>query len=171
MLQAAENSTKFHLPSGPYQCRAGDVIHLDTGASFESYRSDLSRNVGITRLSEKQIDTYARLWDVQRQVVASMKPGVSIKDLCRKYLEFMEKAGLVPRSSYLGHGIGLSSHEYPEMTVESDAVLMAGMVVSIEPTVFVGGDARYDIEDTVVVTDTGSQMLAGELNRREIWII
>ena len=171
LLQAAENSTKFHMPSGPYRCKAGDVIHLDTGASFEGYRSDLSRNFGITRLAAKQIDTYARLWDVQREVIAFMRPGVSVKELCGKYLSGMGKAGLVPPSSYLGHGIGLSSHEYPEMTVESGAELLPGMVLSIEPTVFVQGDARYDIEDTVLVTDAGSEMLSGTLNRREIWIL
>jgi Xaa-Pro aminopeptidase len=57
------------------------------------------------------------------------------------------------------------------MTVKSDAILMPGMVVSVEPTVFVQGDARYDIEDTVVVTERGSEMLAGSLNPREIWVI
>jgi Xaa-Pro aminopeptidase len=171
LLQAAENSTKFHMPSGSYACTAGDVIHLDTGASFDGYRSDLSRNFGITRLSPTQIDTYARLWDVQREVIAAMRPGLTVKELCGTYLRSMEKARLVPPSSYLGHGIGLSSHEYPEMTVESDAVLLPGMVVSIEPTTFVRGDARYDIEDTVVVTDAGSEMLAGTLNRREILVV
>ena len=171
LLQAAENSTLFHMPSGDYKCRAGDVIHLDTGASFDCYRSDMSRNVGITHLTQKQIDTYARLWDVQREVIECMKPGLTVRELCGNYLGFMEKVGRVPPSSYLGHGIGLSSHEYPEMTVDSDAVLAPGMVLTIEPTVFIQGDARYDIEDTVVVTEKGSQMLAGGLNARQIWII
>ncbi len=171
LLQTAENSTKFHMPSGSYRCKAGDVVHLDTGASFGSYRSDLSRNIGITRLAPEQIDTYARLWDVQREIISDMRPGLAVKDLCGKYLRCMQKTGLTPPSSYLGHGIGLSSHEYPEMTTESDAVLLPGMVVSIEPTVFVPGDARYDIEDTVVVTDAGGEMLSGALNRREIWIV
>lgn len=171
LLQAAENSTKFHLPSGDYKCKAGDVIHLDTGASFDCYRSDMSRNIGITHLTPKQIDTYARLWDVQRDIIECMKPGLTVRELCGKYLGLMEKVSLVPPSSYLGHGIGLSSHEYPEMTVDSDAVLVPGMVLTIEPTVFIQGDARYDIEDTVVVTETGGQMLAGGLNARQIWII
>ncbi|MEX2355726.1 MAG: Xaa-Pro peptidase family protein, partial [Thermaerobacterales bacterium] len=152
LLSAGLNSTVYHLPPTDYPVARGDVIHLDCGGSFDNYRSDLSRNVGVGHLTEKQYDIYARLWDVQRGLVAFMAPGLTVRQLVEKYVDLMGNARLEPPSPYLGHGVGLSSHEFPELSLECDVELVPGMVLAIEPTTFIAGDARYDVEDTVAIT-------------------
>jgi Xaa-Pro aminopeptidase len=171
LLTIGVNSTVFHLLPGDYHAKRGDVVHLDCGASFKSYRSDLSRNVGIGTITARQRDIYAKLWDVQRSVISAMRPGVAVRDLVRRYLDDMARVDLMPPGDHLGHGIGLASHEFPELTLESDAVLSAGMVLAIEPTTFVPGDVRYDIEDVVAVTDAGCDMLSGAFHQRDMWVV
>jgi Xaa-Pro aminopeptidase len=171
LLTIGINSTVFHLLPGSYQARRGDIVHLDVGGSFDNYRSDLSRNVGVGQITARQRDIYARLWDVQRSVIAGIRPGVAVRDLVRHYLAAMKQAGLEPPGDHLGHGIGLASHEFPELTLECDVELAAGMILAIEPTTFVAGDARYDIEDVVAVTDTGAEMLSGAFHQREMWVV
>ncbi len=171
LLTIGVNSTVFHLLPADTRARRGDVVHLDCGASFNSYRSDLSRNVGIGSITAKQRDTYARLWDVQRAVIAKMRPEVAVRELVDFYLAEMRRQGLEPPGDHLGHGIGLASHEYPEMTGECAVVLSPGMVLAVEPTTFVAGDARYDVEDVVVITGGGCEMLSGEFHGRDMWVI
>jgi Xaa-Pro aminopeptidase len=171
LLTIGINSTVFHLLPGSYRARRGDVVHLDVGGSFDNYRSDLSRNVGIGQITMRQRDIYARLWDVQRSLIADIRPGVTVRDIVRQYLAAMQHAGLEPPGDHLGHGIGLASHEFPELTLECDIELVTGMILAIEPTTFVPGDARYDIEDVVAVTDAGSEMLSGTFHQREMWVV
>lgn len=172
LLSAGVNSTVYHLPPGEYRIRSGDVVHLDIGGSFANYRSDLSRNVGYGAITARQRDVYARLWDVQRAIIERMRPGVRVGELIHVYEAEMERAGLQPPSLHLGHGIGLGSHEHPELTPAAAAVELAeGMVLAIEPTTFIAGDARYDIEDTVVVTADGSRMLSGNQHSRQLWVL
>ena len=171
LLTIGVNSTMFHLLPGDSRARRGDIVHLDCGASFDNYRSDLSRNVGIGSITPRQRDIYAGLWDVQRAVIAAIRPGVAVRDLVQRYLAEMKQAGLEPPGDHLGHGIGLASHEFPELTMDCDIVLGVGMVLAIEPTTFVAGDARYDIEDVVAVTDGGCEMLSGAFHQRSMWVV
>ena len=171
LLQIGTNSTVFHLASSDYKAVKGDIVHLDCGGQWPNYRTDLSRNVGITQVPQGKKDIYARLWDVQREVVAFIKPGLRVKEAVAKYVELMAKNKLVPPGPYLGHSVGLSSHEYPEMTPECDLEYQPGMVFAVEPTTFVQGDARYDIEDTATVTESGCELLSGQFHSRDLWVV
>lgn len=171
LLQIGLNSTVFHLASGDYKAVKGDIVHLDCGGQWPNYRTDLSRNVGIGKVDQKKKDTYARLWDVQREVVAFIKPGIRVNEAVARMMELMAKNKLEAPGPYLGHSVGLSSHEYPEMTPACDIEYQPGMVFAVEPTTFVKGDARYDIEDTATVTENGCELLSGQFHSRDLWVV
>ncbi len=171
LLTIGENSLKYHYPPGDRIAMVGDIIHVDTGASFNSYRADISRNVGIRTLTDKQKDVYRRLWEVQRQIIAQIRPGRLVADICEDYRCAMKELDLTPPSLHVGHGIGLDSHEFPELTPDCEVEIEPGMVLAIEPTTFIDDDARYDIEDTVVVTEDGCRMLSGDRHSSDIRVV
>jgi Xaa-Pro aminopeptidase len=161
IVAAGENSAKPHHHPGGRSIDAGDPVVVDFGATFEGYRSDMTRTFCVGEDPEGEL---ARIFEVVRTSQAAgaraVRPGISAKevdDVCR---QIITDAGWADRFEHgTGHGVGLDIHEAPTVSQLGTAILAPGFVVTVEPGVYVPGHGGVRVEDTLVVTEDGARPL------------
>jgi Xaa-Pro aminopeptidase len=161
IVAAGENSAKPHHRPGARAIRTGDPVVVDFGATYEGYRSDMTRTFCVGGDPAGEL---ARVFDVvarsQRTGVASVRPGVTAGSVDAACREVIADAGWAERFEHgTGHGVGLDIHEAPSVGAGSAAILEPGTVVTVEPGVYLPGTGGVRIEDTLVVTAHGSRPL------------
>ncbi len=138
-----------------------DIILIDWGARFRFYNSDLTRVIYKDRISEKFREVYQIVLNAQRFAIDSVKPGRMAKDIDNVARSYIERKGFGKCFGHgLGHGIGLEVHEGPTISKRSDEVLEEGMVFTIEPGIYIQGWGGVRIEDIVLVTQDGCNVLS-----------
>jgi Xaa-Pro aminopeptidase len=161
IVAAGENSAKPHHHPGARTINGGDPVVVDFGATFEGYRSDMTRTFCVDAEPEGEL---ARIFDVvqtsQAAGAAAVRPGIAAKDvddICRRIIA---DAGWAERFEHgTGHGVGLDIHEAPTVSQLGTAILAPGFVVTVEPGVYVPGHGGVRVEDTLVVTEDGARPL------------
>jgi len=134
----------------------GDFVTLDFGALYRGYVSDCTRTVVLGEVSQKQREVYELVLAAQRAALAGIKPGISGKDADTIARKIITDAGYGDAFGHsLGHGVGLAVHEGPTLSPREEAVLAPGMVVTVEPGIYLPGWGGVRIEDLVVVTEAG----------------
>jgi Xaa-Pro aminopeptidase len=133
---------------------------LDWGASGRLYKSDLTRLVATGRIPPKLERVYRLVLKAQAAAIAAIRPGASCHDVDNAARAIIERAGFGKHFGHgLGHGIGLAVHESPRMARGVKQTLEAGMVVTVEPGVYLSGFGGVRIEDDVLVTRDGHEVL------------
>jgi Xaa-Pro aminopeptidase len=152
------------LPHGnPTQQRIGesDFILVDWGANEGLYNSDLTRVLVTGRISPKLQRVYGIVLRAQTRAIAAIRPGATAREVDRAARSVIAKAGYGRQFAHgLGHGLGLAVHEAPRLSAQSQAVLRPGMVVTVEPGIYLPGWGGVRIEDDVLVTRDGHQVLS-----------
>jgi len=139
---------------------ADTLVVVDMGARHAGYASDCTRTVATGTLPEVLEEAYAVCLEAQRAALAACRAGVLSKDLDSVAREIIAQAGLGDHFGHgLGHGVGLDIHERPWLRQEGGEVLQTGMVVTIEPGIYLEGVGGVRIEDLVIVTDDGCEVL------------
>jgi Xaa-Pro aminopeptidase len=139
---------------------SSDFVLVDWGADQGLYKSDLTRVLVTGRISPKLQRVYRVVLNAQRKAIAAIRPGVAAKEVDRAARQVIAKAGLGRYFGHgLGHGLGLEVHEGPRLGANSRAVLKPGMVVTVEPGVYLPGWGGVRIEDDVLVTRSGHEAL------------
>jgi len=142
---------------------SGDLVTLDFGAVIDGYRSDMTRTVIVGEPSEEQKKLYELVLDAQTRALSSVAPGKKCKEVDEVARRIINEAGHAEHFGHgLGHGVGLAVHEEPRLSpsAEDTSVLEPGMVVTVEPGVYVPGKGGVRIEDLVLVTETGHSVLS-----------
>jgi Xaa-Pro dipeptidase len=138
----------------------GDFVVVDLGASYKFYRSDITRTFIASKASEKQARIYDTVKLAHEKAFETIKPQVAANEVDGTARRVIEKAGFGEFFVHnLGHGVGLEIHEAPVLSPESKDILEAGNVVTVEPGIYVPGFGGVRIEDTVLVTKNGAQIL------------
>jgi Xaa-Pro aminopeptidase len=135
-------------------------VTLDFGVLLEGYCSDMTRTVHLGRPTSREWDVYHSVLEAQQAGVAAARPGVRCGDVDEAARSVLRKARLDKWFTHsTGHGVGLEIHEGPRLAARQEQVLEPGMVVTIEPGVYLPGEFGVRIEDMVLVTETGGEVL------------
>lgn len=138
----------------------GDFITLDFGAYYKGYVSDITRTISVGEPDPKLKEIYAIVLEAQLRGMNGIKPQMTGKEadaLTRDYISSMGYGEYFGHST--GHGIGLEVHEGPALSFKSDLVLEPGMVVTVEPGIYLPGVGGVRIEDDTIITKEGNESL------------
>jgi len=160
IVASGERSSLPHGVAGERTVRNGDLITMDFGCTWQGYHSDITRTIVLGAYKQKQKDIYDLVLGAQEAALKEVKPGISAQELDRTARRIIEQEGLGRNFGHgLGHGVGLEIHENPRIGVNSDTVLEPGMIITVEPGVYIPGWGGVRIEDMVLVTSGGSRVL------------
>ena len=135
-------------------------VTLDFGVVMDGYCSDMTRTVHMGKALPGEREVYDAVLEAQEAGVAKIAPGVTASEVDEAARNVLRKAGLDKYFSHsTGHGVGLEIHEGPRLAAKQTQVLQQGMVVTVEPGVYMPGKFGVRIEDMVLVTATGSEVL------------
>jgi Xaa-Pro aminopeptidase len=139
---------------------AGALVVVDWGARIEGYCSDCTRTLATGHLPKEVRRAYDVCLEAQLAAVEGIRPGMSGVEADRLARDVIEAAGFAEAFGHgLGHGVGLAVHEAPRLSTESPDTLEVGMVVTIEPGIYLPGLAGVRIEDLAVVREDGVELL------------
>jgi len=149
-----------HATPGQVRMGEADFVLFDWGANNGLYCSDLTRLVVTGRITPKLERIYRIVLEAQRRAIAAIRPGVSAEQVDHVARSYIAQAGFGQRFRHgLGHGLGMLVHEAPRLAVKSQVTLKAGMVVTVEPGIYFPGWGGVRIEDDVLVTRSGHEVL------------
>ena len=152
---AGENGALPHAEPGEHRLQMGELLTLDFGATCDGYRSDMTRTVGIGKVSAELKAVYQTVLDAQLLALEAIRPGAvcgQIDALARDLID-ARYPGAFGHS--LGHGVGLYIHEQPRLGMGDGTVLETGHVVTVEPGIYISGLGGCRIEDMAILTSDG----------------
>jgi Xaa-Pro aminopeptidase len=154
----------------PGKRRIGDdpLLLVDWGAETpRGYKSDLTRTMTAGNITPQFENVYQTVLQAQQAMIAAIRPGVTCIDADKAGRDVIADAGYGDKYGHGGgHGIGLDIHEQPRMAPNGTGNLQAGMVVTVEPGIYLPGWGGVRIEDDVLVTDSGCEVLSASLSTR-----
>lgn len=160
IVASAERSALPHAVPTDALLAAGSQVLMDFGGQYEGYAGDMTRTVFLGRATDKFRDIYSIVLDAQLEAIAAVgpgKPGRQIDAVARDYIASHGYESAFGHS--LGHSIGLDVHDGAALSPRSDLVLESGMVVTVEPGIYLEGWGGVRIEDNILVTETGYENL------------
>lgn len=140
--------------------KSGELITMDFGVRYKNYCSDITRTVALGTCQELLINIYNLVNFAGKEAIKGAKPGVTLGYLDSTAREIIEKGGYGKYFGHnLGHGLGIQVHEYPAVAPNSDEVLIEGMVITIEPGIYLPGVGGVRIEEDILITKGGGVSL------------
>jgi len=140
--------------------KPGQFLKMDFGARYHHYNSDITRTVSIGKPSKKQKEVYKIVLDAQLMAIDAIAPGKPGKEIDAVARDYIASKGYGDNFGHgLGHALGITVHDGPALSRTSEVVLEPGMIVTVEPGIYIEGWGGVRIEDDVVVTETGMKVL------------
>ncbi len=155
-----ENTAEPHYTAGARKLKKGDFVLTDFGARYHRYNSDITRTFVFGKASEMQKDIYYTVLEAQELGINMIKAGLNGRDVDAKVHEFIDSTKYKDRMTHsTGHGLGLAVHDHVGLSRVVEVPLVEGMVVTVEPGIYIPGFGGVRIEDDVVVRKDGSEVL------------
>lgn len=160
IVASGQRSSMPHGRASDKKLRKGDFITIDFGCMYRGYASDMTRTVVLGKATQRQKDIYNLVLTAQKMACRAVRPGLACSRLDGVARDHIMKAGYGDNFGHgLGHGLGMLVHDKPVLSPQSNDVLAPGMVVTIEPGIYIPNWGGVRIEDDVLVTAGGGQIL------------
>jgi len=163
MVVIGSGDRSIHANPGPTmrKMEPGDLVRTDIYATIGGYLSDVARTMVVGKPNDRQRFNWQTLVRVHQSCLDMIRPGAQTADIYKHYARTFEEAGLRPLR-FLGHGLGLTLHEGPYLNKYADTTLEEGMVLCVEPFHISPGTEGYQLEDEVLVTADGYELITGQ---------
>lgn len=158
-VSGANSSMPHGVPTGK-KVEDGDFITLDFGAVYQGYHSDMTRTVAVGKVSEKQRLVYQTVLAAQQSAIDIAAAGLAcaaVDEAARSVISAAGYGDFFRHST--GHGVGIEIHEAPNLSLSSSVILEPGMVVTVEPGIYLPGEFGVRIEDMLLITADGAENL------------
>ncbi|MDD5747090.1 MAG: Xaa-Pro peptidase family protein [Candidatus Omnitrophica bacterium] len=159
IVASGPNAAMPHAQTTQRKIGKHDPVIIDIGAQWNGYKSDLTRTFFSGRIT-KYIEYYKLIGNAQHRAISLIKPGVNAAEIDAAARQILHTARVEKYFGHaLGHGVGLEIHEGPSISGASRQQLCAGMVFTVEPGIYIPRDGGVRVEDMVVVTEKGCEIL------------
>ena len=161
IVSSGPNSANPHASPSDRKLQAGDLLVVDWGAAHDGYISDLTRTFAVGDVDAECEKIHKIVQEANAAGRAAAKPGVPCADVDKAARDVIEKSGYGKYFTHrTGHGIGMEGHEDPYMRGDNMQLLESGMAFTVEPGIYLAGRNGVRIEDNVVITENGADVLS-----------
>lgn len=160
IMASGPRSALPHGVASQRKLQTGDFLTMDFGALYRGYNSDMTRTVVLGEPDHKQQEIYDIVLEAQMAGLAAVRAGIPAKEVdaaARKVITGHGYGGFFGHGT--GHGVGIAIHENPRLNTKDETILQPGMVVTIEPGIYLPQWGGVRIEDSVLVTENGCEIL------------
>jgi Xaa-Pro aminopeptidase len=157
--------------AGEARLERGDMLRIDMGGIMGGWRSDIHRTAVAGRPRARQADAWKRNRDVHYLLLESMRPGTPVRDTYHLAQREYEKRGMSCHMPFIGHSLGVGQHELPVLTPFAPEIYEPGMLFMLEPLGIDPAVGGFSIEDMVLITDRGPELLSTEVGTEEMIVI
>jgi Xaa-Pro aminopeptidase len=160
IVASGRRSALPHGVASAAKLPAEGFVVLDYGVVLDGYCSDMTRTVHLGKAPAEAGRLYMAVLDAQQAAIGAVRAGVTAGEIDRAARQELKRARLDRFFTHsTGHGVGLEIHEFPRLAAGSDTILQPGMVITIEPGVYLPGKCGIRIEDMLLVTERGYDVL------------
>ncbi len=170
IIASGENGSLCHAVPGKRRLQKGDMITMDFGARVGGYCSDMTRTVALGEPSPEMRKVYSTVLRAQEMCEKALVPGKTCSEIDRLARSYIDSQGYAGRFGHgLGHCVGIEIHENPRLSQTCHDKLQAGMVITVEPGIYLPGLGGVRIENTCLIQENGSVSLTAA--RKELIVL
>ncbi len=161
IVASGERGAMPHGVASPKKIQEGELVTMDFGAAYRGYHADMTRTVAVGEVGAEERRMFDAVLEAQKAALEAIAPGKRGSEVDAVARSILAGHGLGEAFGHsLGHGTGLEIHEDPRLSQRSNDVLQPGMIVTVEPGVYLPGFTGLRIEDLVLVTEDGHEILS-----------